>query len=408
MSEENIPKQKEAVLNSSTPSSQPITQNNITPQPASQLSRRKKIILGIATFWPIFYIGMFVFFIVMVGVTMAMTWGFRPLTGFLLPLITLLLTLLAHEMVFYPTLILILALALLYPVIVLKNKSISKKKKALWMAVFFQGIFGAVLLLAMKTTGNDILMNFVIYLGVFIITPYIAMPMYWHGYIWKETQPNQVPENRFPHPYIFIILYLLVFLIIPFILFGPDTYMEYLKAEDLKKRQLIAFENTQNINAYLPTAFEGEWKPQLNSGRGIVKFKYSRSSGYNYKEMAEIKSPKTNLGCDHKTYLELGETVPEYRPVSEKLWLGKCEELLISGKKSVLSENEWIIKNQGSTFNAREYLMVFDKESTRIFLHSRNTFLESETPSPSETKSNLIGVAENLRPVKITSGDFKP
>ncbi len=407
MLETDLSKHEETVLSSSTPSTQPITQNNIVPQPASQLSKLLKIILGIATFWPIFYICMFLlFFIIMYILGISLSLSFPGSNLSLESFFNLFSSLfyLVNEIIFYPTIILISILSFVYIINVFKNTSVSKGSKALWVAVFFQGIFGAFLLLAMKTIRNTNLLNLVIYLGVFIVTPYIAMPIYWNRYIRKRTQQNKVLENRLQKRsnYTFIVLYILYimfFLTVPVLLFGPRTYTEYLKAEDLKKRRLIAFENTQKIKAYLPTW--GKWSPRLDSSVGVVKFDDNRGYGYMYKQfqIAEINSPMTGPECNHRTYLELDKIFHEYRPVSEKLWLEKCEELLISGEKSVLSKNGWLIENQGSSFYAKEFLIVFDKESTRIVFHYKDTFLADETPSLPQTQSDLIGIVEKLRPV---------
>lgn len=108
------------------------------------MSKNKKILLGIATFWPIVYI-LLIFFVIFSMLFYITT---QPPNWFLFifPLISRL-----H----FFTLVESLALIAYYIYHVFNNKNVKKDKKTLWTVVIF--------------IGN-----------------YIAMPIYWYNYIWKK------------------------------------------------------------------------------------------------------------------------------------------------------------------------------------------------------------------------------
>lgn len=111
------------------------------------MSRSKKIILGIATFWPILYMVIFFLFVFSQFFTVFSSSEFEgPPTGFLI--------------IFglhFLTIVLLFILLFIYVRNVFKNERISQDKKALWAVVLFFGNF-------------------------------IAMPIYWYLYIWKKSK----------------------------------------------------------------------------------------------------------------------------------------------------------------------------------------------------------------------------
>src|SRR5687767_12045275 len=112
------------------------------------MQKPTKVLLGIASLWPIFY--MFLFFVFV----FSMAFGFRgsePEPG-IQPMMAVVFGL--HLL----TMLIILALTVFYIVDVFRNERVDKDKKALWAIVIFMG--------------NA-----------------IAMPIYWYLYFWKEPSP---------------------------------------------------------------------------------------------------------------------------------------------------------------------------------------------------------------------------
>ena len=111
------------------------------------MQKSTKVLLGIASLWPIVY--MFLFFVFV----FSMAFGFGgPEDGGLPPAMAVVFGL--HLL----TMILILALTVFYIVDIFRNDRVDKDKKALWAIVIFMG--------------NA-----------------IAMPIYWYLYFWKEPSP---------------------------------------------------------------------------------------------------------------------------------------------------------------------------------------------------------------------------
>ena len=117
------------------------------------MQKPTKVLLGIASLWPIVY--MFLFFVFV----FSMAFGFRgaePEPG-IPPMMALVFGL--HLL----TMLIIMALTVFYIVDVFRNERVEKDKKALWAIVIFMG--------------NA-----------------IAMPIYWYLYFWKEPSPaNPLP-----------------------------------------------------------------------------------------------------------------------------------------------------------------------------------------------------------------------
>src|SRR3989338_9027966 len=105
------------------------------------MPKSQKIVLGIATMWPIFYM---IFFFVFVFSQIFFSSSREPSTGFFLifPL---------H----FSTIILTFVLLFIYINNVFRNDRIAQDKKALWAACLFMGNM-------------------------------ISMPIYWYLYIWQE------------------------------------------------------------------------------------------------------------------------------------------------------------------------------------------------------------------------------
>lgn len=141
------------------------------PQPSSPLRfKALKIILGIATFLPIF----------------GLTAGFLYLaqsTSFLAGL------------GFAGILILIgiwyIFLEFIYIIIVCNNRSISKAKKTLWAVMFSLGILFHILP-TISLTRPDIFMNSGNYRGWLPYISYFSLLLYWYLYIWKEPKRNKL------------------------------------------------------------------------------------------------------------------------------------------------------------------------------------------------------------------------
>ncbi len=352
--------------------------------PKSDSSRTKKVILGIATFWPIFYAGTALlfflwslfFFVMMSGGWDAPRPPVSDLTKQLFYLLYIFL---------YPTIILIFVLLFIYIKNVYKNEKVSQDERVMWVLIL-------------------------IFLGL------ISMPVYWYRYICNESRKDSLPRYKFQYIYI-PILYAIVLLTIPVILAVSEYYAGVQRAEDRKKQQLALFENAQSIGARLSTTLKSEWleDPEIDSSvGGVVKVKYFQHDFQYFRQafpneslvtdnikiiyMVEIKSPKTDLKCNHETYLELDKTVTGYRRRNEEEWLANCEELLIAGEKSVLSKYEG--HNEYNTFFEKEITMIFDRGNTRIFLHYEQDLEDILMGAENWTKSDLIKVAVNLRPVE--------
>jgi hypothetical protein len=127
-----------------------------------ELSRMQKILLGIASGWPIVYIFVFIAFIF----GLVLTSGGGPLGGgdlgplfggafvalFLVHMITIFLT---------------LALTVFYIVHAVKNTKLDSNMRIIWIVLFF---FGGM----------------------------IAQPVYWYLQIWKEPQPHVAQLTPLP------------------------------------------------------------------------------------------------------------------------------------------------------------------------------------------------------------------
>jgi hypothetical protein len=109
------------------------------------MKKAGKLLLGLATVWPIIY-----FFIFLILIFSTLLFGFEPgpdgrapnMIAWILPLHLL-------------TILVILGLTVFYIVDVFRNKRVEKDKKALWAIVIFLGNM-------------------------------IGMPIYWYLYIWKD------------------------------------------------------------------------------------------------------------------------------------------------------------------------------------------------------------------------------
>lgn len=125
-----------------------------------KLSKRTKIILGIATLWPIIYVGLFIVLWFTLVFVLAFTAASAPSSSapaafppafpvFFFAIMAL------H----FLTMLWSLALLAIYIVDVFKNKRMDQEKKALWAVVLFLG-------------------------NVF------AMIVYWYLYVWREPQDS--------------------------------------------------------------------------------------------------------------------------------------------------------------------------------------------------------------------------
>src|SRR5688572_1773602 len=117
------------------------------------MQKPTKVLLGIASLWPVFY--MFLFFGFIFSMALGFGGGGQPEPG-IQPMMALVFGL--H----FLTMLVILALTVFYIVDVFRNERVDKDKKALWAIVIFMGSM-------------------------------IAMPIYWYLYFWKEPRTgNQV------------------------------------------------------------------------------------------------------------------------------------------------------------------------------------------------------------------------
>lgn len=110
------------------------------------MQKTAKLLLGLATLWPVLYL--ILFFVVILLTTLFLPGtpgqpGPPPLIGLILPL---------HLI----TMVVVFALMIFYIVNVFRNDRVEKDKKALWAIVLFMGSM-------------------------------IAMPVYWYFYIWKSS-----------------------------------------------------------------------------------------------------------------------------------------------------------------------------------------------------------------------------
>lgn len=188
--------------------------------------------------------------------------------------------------------------------------------------------------------------------------------------------------------------YLLVGLVILIIFSGAVFFALVHEVKIMEKRESLM---NGLIKVYMPTSLGNEWRiisNSLTSDNGFRKIEYFQLYGRKKINIAEIKNPETDLKCSNETFVELDEIFPlSYLfPVSEELWMKNCEELSTYGKKSVLSEDK--------KHNYRHFLMVFDKGNTRILLDYFDQLTESLSNTQGLSKSELIRVAENLRPVE--------
>ncbi len=202
------------------------------------------------------------------------------------------------------------------------------------------------------------------------------------------------------------------------IIFGGIIIFYYFSKNNTKREyNLQKFENAQKINAYLPTTLQG-WtlaNNNIDSSGGVVKALYLGSNSSNISiEMTEIVSPKTDLKCSNETLLEINKMVTVEFSISDKRWLTNCEELSISGERAILSEydgqNRYGYDDRTNpptkigTYQDKEFLMVFDKGNTRIYLDYEQVLENDLINAKNSSKSDLIRLVENLRP--INSKDF--
>ena len=117
-----------------------------------------KVLLGLATLWPFFYL--ILFFVVIFSTIVFMPGpggeapGPPPLIALILPLHLL-------------TMLAVMALMVFYIVNVFRNDRVDKDKKALWAVVLFMGNM-------------------------------IAMPIYWYLYIWREPTADSALRLQAP------------------------------------------------------------------------------------------------------------------------------------------------------------------------------------------------------------------
>ena len=111
------------------------------------MQKPTKVLLGIATLWPIIY--MFLFFAFVFSMALGLRGGDNIEPGGIQPMMALVFGL--HLL----TMLIIMALTVFYIVNVFRNDRVEKDKKALWAIVIFMG--------------NA-----------------VAMPIYWYLYFWKE------------------------------------------------------------------------------------------------------------------------------------------------------------------------------------------------------------------------------
>src|SRR5215211_3332338 len=119
------------------------------------MQKSTKVLLGIATLWPIAY--MFLFFTFVFSMVFRLGAsnepGIQPAMAFVFGLHLL-------------TMVIIMALTVFYIVDVFRNDRVDKDKKALWAIVIFMG--------------NA-----------------IAMPIYWYLYFWKQpSTPNYISPGQ--------------------------------------------------------------------------------------------------------------------------------------------------------------------------------------------------------------------
>ena len=117
---------------------------------AGKLSRPVKLLLGVATLWPLLYFGVFVavwFTLFLAIAQQAGPSGADGPPGWFLALFPL------HCL----TILLSIGLLIVYIVDVFKNDRIARDMKALWAVVLFMGGF-------------------------------IAMPVYWYLYFWRDAE----------------------------------------------------------------------------------------------------------------------------------------------------------------------------------------------------------------------------
>ena len=115
------------------------------------MSKSKKIILGIATLWPIVYLVMFLIFIFSQLFISFLKKG--PMLGS--PFLFLIIF-----AVHLLTIVWIFVLIVIYMKNLFKNERVKKEEKALWAVIFFLGSI-------------------------------IAMPIYWYLYIWKNPETKK-------------------------------------------------------------------------------------------------------------------------------------------------------------------------------------------------------------------------
>jgi hypothetical protein len=122
------------------------------------MRKSTKILLAIATIWPLIY--MVVFFVVMISTFSSMPLNRPPDAGSLDNFVTIILPL--HLL----TMLLVMGLTIFYIVNVFRNDRVIKDKKTLWAVVLFLGNV-------------------------------MVMPVYWYLYIWPSGKDSSAtPGNR--------------------------------------------------------------------------------------------------------------------------------------------------------------------------------------------------------------------
>ena len=116
------------------------------------MSKTSKILLAAATLYPFLY--MVFFFIAIFSTFPARGSGVPALMTFIIPLHLL-------------AMLSVMALTAFYIVNIFRNERVEKDKKPLWAVVIFMG-------------------------SIF------AMPVYWHLYIWRESEPARATANSAP------------------------------------------------------------------------------------------------------------------------------------------------------------------------------------------------------------------
>lgn len=257
-----------------------------------------------------------------------------------------------------------------------------------------------------------------------IIVPGMIFNLYYSLFVIAGLTPLAIYlANKFRY---FIVIIILLYQFILLILVGSLFFATVHAAKIQKQARLEAFESAQQITGiYLPTTLEDDWfgpTIEFNNGIGLVSISYQQKdpsvvSEYSLKvetkvfgdiTMKEVKSSKAKLNCDQKTFQELDkENVIKYVKDSsfDKQWLENCEKVKVYGSGSIFTSykhGENVIDPSYNHFE--EFLLVFDKGDTRIFLF----YKDYSGVRKGLSKKELIDLSENLRPIELEdSFDFK-